>query len=64
MAQDTPTGGILWIIGGILLIALAFLPESGLQQVLYIAVIALTVLVPVVYSFMAYRKEQRLNQHT
>ncbi|GGG22113.1 SdpI family protein [Pontibacter amylolyticus] len=52
-------GGILWIIGGILLIVLAFLPEMGMQQMLYIAVIALTVLIPVVYSFMVYRRERR-----
>lgn len=58
-------GGILWIIGGILLIALALLPELGLQQMLYIAVIALTVLIPVVYSFIAYRQERReLGQHS
>lgn len=52
-------GGILWIVGGILLIALAFLPEWGMQQALYITVIALTVLIPVVYSFMIYRQERR-----
>lgn len=57
-------GGILWIVGGVLLIALAFLPESGLQQVLYIAVVALTVLIPVAYSFVEYRKEQRLQQNS
>jgi uncharacterized membrane protein len=57
-------GGILWIAGGLLLIVLAFLPESGLQQLLYIAVIALTVLFPVAYSFVEYRKEQRLGQHS
>ncbi|SIT94618.1 SdpI family protein [Pontibacter indicus] len=51
-------GGILWIVGGILLIALAFLPEWGMQQALYITVIALTVLIPVVYSFMIYRQER------
>ncbi|MDO6389971.1 SdpI family protein [Pontibacter sp. BT731] len=51
-------GGILWIIGGLLLIALAFLPAWGMQQTLYIAEIALTVLIPVVYSFMAYRRER------
>lgn len=52
-------GGILWIVGGILLIALALLPEWGMQQALYITVIALTVLIPVVYSFMIYRQERR-----
>ncbi|MCP2043471.1 SdpI family protein [Pontibacter sp. HSC-36F09] len=52
-------GGILWIIGGISLILLAFLPEMGMQQMLYITVIALTVLIPVAYSFIAYRRERR-----
>jgi uncharacterized membrane protein len=58
-------GGILWIVGGLMLIALAFLPESGLQQVLLVATVALTVLVPVAYSFVAYRQERRqMGQHS
>ena len=52
-------GGILWIIGGILLILLSLLPADGLEHVLFIVILALLVLVPTVYSFIAYRKELR-----
>ncbi|MBD1396731.1 SdpI family protein [Pontibacter sp. JH31] len=53
-------GGILWIIGGILLMLLAVLPLSEVQHIIFVAIMALVVLIPVAYSFVAYRKEQRL----
>ncbi|PKV63412.1 SdpI family protein [Pontibacter ramchanderi] len=55
-------GGILWIVGGLLLMVLALLPNSGIQQVFFVVLITLTVLIPVGYSFVAYRQEQR--QHS
>ena len=57
-------GGILWIIGGLMLIMLAVLPLSGMQHIFFMAIMALVVLIPVVYSFLEYRKEQRLGQHS
>lgn len=57
-------GGILWIIGGLILIVLALLPQSGLQQVLFVITIGLVVLIPVAFSFVEYRKERRLGQQS
>lgn len=53
-------GGILWIAGGLLLVSLALLPDSGWQQLLFIGIIVLTVLIPTVYSYVEYRRERRL----
>lgn len=57
-------GGILWIIGGILLILLGALPIPGLEHIFFIVIIALVVLIPTIYSFTIYRKEQRLRQQS
>ncbi len=57
-------GGMLWIAGGLLLIVLAFLPQSVWQTVLFTVVIALTAIIPTIYSFVAYRQERRqMGQH-
>lgn len=55
-------GGILWIAGGLLMILLALFPDSGIRQVLFLIVVAIMVVVPVVYSFVEFRKEQRLQR--
>jgi uncharacterized membrane protein len=57
-------GGILWIIGGLVMIALALFPDSGIRQALFLITVAIMVLVPVVYSFIEFRKEQRLQQQS
>jgi uncharacterized membrane protein len=57
-------GGILWIAGGLLMLVLAFLPGSGISQALFPATIAILVLVPIVYSYVEFRKEQRLQRHS
>lgn len=55
-------GGILWIIGGLVMIILALLPTSGIHRLVFIAIVVIMVLVPVIYSFIEYRKEQRLQR--
>lgn len=57
-------GGILWIAGGLLMIVLALFPDSGMREVLFLIVVAIMVLVPVVYSFVEFRKEQRLQRQS
>ncbi|MBQ3000815.1 MAG: SdpI family protein [Oscillospiraceae bacterium] len=50
-------GGRLWVVGGILLIFSAFLPMEFSVGVL-IAVIAMSVIVPTVYSYRLYKKHK------
>lgn len=57
-------GGILWIAGGLIMIALALFPDSGIRQALFLVIVAVMVLVPVVYSFVEFRKEQRLQRQS
>ena len=51
-------GGKVWVIGGFLLMACAFLPEAVISwaSILILPVIAL---LPVVYSYVYYRKQQK-----
>jgi len=49
-------GGKVWVIGGVLVIACAFLPEK-LMSVIMIPVFVLMVALPMVYSFRYYKKQ-------
>jgi len=55
-------GGRIWIAGGLLMIVLSFFPDSGIRQVLFLAIVAVLVLVPIIYSFTESRREQRLER--
>jgi len=50
---------ILWIIGGILFIILAFLPVKTITVVIaIITIMTMTLIAPIVYSFILYTKEK------
>ncbi len=51
-------GGKLWMIGGVLLMIIPFLPESVGIPLLF-ANIALMVLAPFIYSYLIFRKKQQ-----
>ncbi len=51
-------GGKLWVAGGILLLCSAFLPLKAMGWVL-LSVLAVTVIVPVVYSYCIYRQHRK-----
>lgn len=48
--------GPLWLIGGIAMIILAFLPGS-LAFILMLIIVAIIALVPILYSFIIYKKD-------
>ena len=50
--------GKLWVIGGILLIISVFLPDFMILWVMVMAIIVL-VIIPVLYSYMYYKKQVR-----
>lgn len=51
-------GGKMFIIGGVLLLFMGLLPSSWVMPV-FILVIILAALVPMVYSYLEYRKEEK-----
>ncbi|MFD2248299.1 SdpI family protein [Pontibacter ruber] len=53
-------GGRLWMIGGLLMMVLALLPFDQFRQVLFLVIVGVLVLIPVIYSFLESRKEQRM----
>lgn len=55
-------GGRIWIIGGLSLLLLAFLPDGDLRQALFLVLLGVMVLVPVAYSFIESRKQQQLEE--
>lgn len=56
--------GKLWFIGGIVLtIAVLLLPAKA-GMIIFMSMIAILVLVPVVYSYVYYRKRHPLNQNS
>jgi uncharacterized membrane protein len=57
-------GGRIWIAGGLVVIVLSVFPESGIRQALFLAVVAVMVLVPIIYSYTESRREQRLEQQS
>ncbi len=57
-------GGILWIAGGLVMILLALFPDSVTRQAIFLATVAILVVVPLVYSFIEFRKEQRLQRQS
>ena len=48
--------GYLWVVCGILFIASAFLPES---EILYTILLCVIIFVPIIYSYVIYRKENK-----
>ena len=49
-------GGRVWVIGGVLLMLCAFLPKAVMYYAL-IALLTLLVIIPVIYSYVYYRKQ-------
>lgn len=52
-------GGILWFFGGLALMATAFLLPSAVGAKVSVAIMVVIVLVPVVFSYLSFRKEQK-----
>lgn len=58
-------GGILWFVGGLIIIASVFLPEKIMFGVM-LAVLLISAIVPVIYSYAIYRKMKKngeMSQH-
>lgn len=53
-------GGRIWLGGGLLIVLLAFVPLPEVKETIMIMIIAVIVVVPIAYSFIEYKKEQRL----
>lgn len=51
-------GGIVWVIGGVLILLSVFLPLNVMVTALVIVITALAV-IPVLYSYLYYKKQQR-----
>ncbi|MBQ8208319.1 MAG: SdpI family protein [Clostridia bacterium] len=51
-------GGIIWVIGGILMLITAFLP-GNIMPIMLIAVLVLILVIPTVYSYVIYRNLRR-----
>jgi len=54
-------GGRIWLAGGLLIMVLAFTTLPGIKEVLLLIIFATIALIPVVYSFLESRNEQRQN---
>mgnify|MGYP000043454165 CR=1 FL=1 len=52
-------GGMLWFFGGILMMALAFVP-GRISAVLYIAIVLATSLVSLIYSYIEFNRAKKL----
>ena len=51
-------GGKLWVIGGILMAIMPFLPES-IGMILIFTDILILVVIPYLYSYLIYRKKSK-----
>ena len=51
-------GGKLWVIGGLLFVIVAFLPQPLMEIILVINLLVLVV-VPYLYSYLIYRKKYK-----
>jgi len=56
-------GGILWFVGGLIIIASGFLPDKFMFGIMT-AVLLICVVVPVVYSYCVYRKMKKNGELT
>lgn len=53
-------GGRMWMAGGILIILIAFIiPINTLKAILMAGILAIIVIVPVVYSYLYWKREQK-----
>lgn len=57
-------GGRLWMVGGLGLVLLSFLPDTAVRHALFLALIGILALAPVLYSFIASKKQEQLEQHS
>lgn len=56
-------GGKVWMLGGLLLLVLAFIPEQ-VFIVTFLPMILMIVLVPILYSYVYYRKQKAAGTYT
>jgi uncharacterized membrane protein len=52
-------GGKLWVAGGILITACTLLLPSRTGEIVFMIVTSILVLVPIIYSFLYFKKHQR-----
>ncbi|MBW3544866.1 MAG: SdpI family protein [Bacteroidetes bacterium] len=57
-------GGRLWIVGGLGLVLLSFLPDTQVRQALFLALVGILALVPILYSFIVSKKQEQLERHS
>jgi uncharacterized membrane protein len=55
--------GKLWFAGGIVLTIIALLLPVKTATIVFMSVVAVMVLIPVVYSYIYYKKHHPLNQN-
>ena len=52
-------GGKLWLLGGLLIVISCLVLDKKMNFIVFITVIAIITIIPVVYSYLLFRKEQR-----
>lgn len=57
-------GGKLWVAGGFLMVISAFLPEKIAGFLQQAAVLILIIILPILYSYLYYRKQKKLGTYT
>lgn len=51
-------GGRLWLIGGILMALLPLISDNALRETIFLSIVAVIVVIPVLYSFLEFKREQ------
>ena len=54
--------GPLWVIGGVIMMALVFVKNTSLAAVILFVVMIILVIIPMVYSYSEYQKELKNNE--
>ena len=55
-------GGKIWMVGGVLIAFFSFFQSSKLFSIVFATIIGILVVVPVVYSYIEFQKEKKINQ--
>ena len=49
-------GGKLWFVGGLLIILLSLILDKNLNQILFITITGILVIIPIIYSYIEFKK--------
>ncbi|XOV92711.1 MAG: SdpI family protein [Bacteroidota bacterium] len=53
--------GLIWFIGGVIVVITSLIFEGRLNLIIFLIVTAVIALVPILYSYFEYKKQQKLN---